>query len=102
MDAKAMLGETSDLRATNSLRQVLIHVNSAHDAHTAGDAPGASAHMREAAGYLQDAAKIHTGKLERGAHDSSAVMLGHEALGRGHQIHQEYLEDINKGNNNGR
>lgn len=101
-DAQLMGRETTDLNAQRSIRQALMCVNSAHDAHEAGDPVGASAHLGKAARYLNDAAKAHTGKLKRGDLDSSPVMLDHADLGKGHQLHQDYLDDINKGKNDGR
>jgi hypothetical protein len=77
------------------------HAEKANGAHNTGDTVGASAHLGEAAKYLQSAATLHTGKMNRGDVASPEILdVAH--LGKAQELHQNYVDEINKGKNDGR
>ena len=93
---------TRDPKVVRMANKSMEHSIKATGAHYDGDWQAASAHLAEAVTHLQNAASLHTGTLKRGETDVSPEILDHAHLGRGQELHQEYLDEINKGKNNGR
>lgn len=71
-------------------------------AHNAGQYDGANAHAEKAAAFLRDAATIHAGTLKVTGETPSPQILDAAHLGKGQELHSEYVHEINEGKQNGR
>jgi hypothetical protein len=99
--AERVMGGSTDPKVQRLATLAQRHAAESQAAHDGGDHAGASAHLSSAANYLKDAATMHTGKLSRGDFASPEVLdLAH--LGKAQELHQQYVNEINKGKNNGR
>jgi hypothetical protein len=86
------------VRYANEAMKNAVNASNAHDI---GDYSGASAYFAEAVSHLQNAALLHTGKMGLGEFASPEV-LDAAHLGKGQELHQNYLDEINEGTHNGR
>lgn len=94
-------GQTGNAKAIRCTNMAMTHAEKAEKAHEAGDLAGANAHLGEAARHLHNAATVHTGTLSRGDFASPEILdLAH--LGKAQEVHQNYVNEINEGKNNGR
>lgn len=69
--------------------------------HNEGSYDAANLHASKAAAYLKDAAKLHVTTLEDGETPSPQI-LDAAHLGGAQKLHEEYVDSVNKGKNNGR
>lgn len=70
--------------------------------HNSGNFDGANRHAGEAADYLHKAVQLHVGTLQGTGETPSPELLDISHLGGAQKMHQEYVDEINEGKNNGR
>jgi hypothetical protein len=96
--ANLLSGLTTLSKATRLAQKAVGCSTEGLKAHSLGDVVGASMHASKAAGYLRDAAKLHTSTLDDFA---SPEVLDLAHLGKAQRLHQNYVDAINEGKKNG-
>ena len=98
--ARMIQNITTSRQAKKLARLAVNHATGALMSHNNGEFDGANLRLETAAGYLRDAARIHAGTLE--GETPSPEVLDSAHLGGAQKHHQDYVDVINKGKNNGR
>ena len=99
--ASRISAQTTNSRVIGCSTQAMKHAEKADVAHNNGDAAAANLHLAQAAQHLQNASLHYTGTLKRGDIAPFDV-LDHAHLGKSHELHQQYVDEINEGKKNGR
>lgn len=98
----ALLGECTNPKVLRLAQSAQKHAQSAAAAHVGGTPAEANAHFAQAAQDLHDAAVIHAGKMKGLGQDPHPLVLDAAHLGKAQELHQEYVNQVNEGLNNGR
>lgn len=99
--ARLIQNTTTSPKARKLAAQAVQCATAGIQSHNEGTFDGANLHASKAAEYLRNAATVHAATLSKGEFPSPEI-LDAAHLGGAQALHQNYVDSINKGKNNGR